>query len=66
MYFYTHKINKNENKQNILLEMPGSACICYGNGTSVYGIGTFSFLKKSCGAVCYRNFFILTTPVTTI
>ena len=42
MYFYTHKINKNENQQNILLEMCSNACIRFGNGWSIYGLDIYA------------------------
>lgn len=38
MYFYTYKIYKNENEQNILLEMCGDACFRFRNGKSIFGI----------------------------
>jgi len=44
MYFYIHKIYKNEIEQNILLEMCDDACICYGDGEGIYGISKYSFL----------------------
>ena len=36
MYFYLHKINKNE--QNILLEMCHDTCLGYGDGACARGI----------------------------
>jgi hypothetical protein len=36
MYFYTHKINKNE--QNILLEMRDNTCFHFGNGSGLWRI----------------------------
>jgi hypothetical protein len=41
MYFYIHKINKNENEQPQLLEVSCNAGFCSGNGKDVYGIGTY-------------------------
>jgi hypothetical protein len=38
MYFYIHKINKNETEQNILLEMCNDACFYYGDGKGIYNI----------------------------
>jgi hypothetical protein len=38
MYFYIHKIFKNEIQQNILLEMYRNACIHYGSGEGIDGI----------------------------
>ena len=41
MYFYIHKINKNE--QNILLEMCNNAGFYFGNGRGSYGIITNAY-----------------------
>lgn len=44
MYFYTHKITKNETQQNILLEMCSDACFNFRNGAGIYGIKHYSYL----------------------
>ena len=56
MYFYIHKINKNENEQNILLEMCGNAGLGFGNDTGFYSLTQHTFNKKV--AEIFRNFFI--------
>ena len=59
MYFYIHKINKNEIEQNILLEMCCNACIRFGNGKDIYGLKQKHDFLKGCGASCFRNLFYL-------
>lgn len=56
-YFCNNKINKNETKQNILLEMCGYTCFHTWHGTYFYGIDFFTqYLKKVADKnVC--NFF---------
>ena len=44
MYLYSHKINKNEIEQNLLLEMCSDACHCYGIGWSISGINTYAYI----------------------
>lgn len=44
MYFYIHKIYKNENEQAQLLEMCSNACLYFGDGRSGRGINTYSYL----------------------
>ena len=58
MYFYTHKINKNETQQNILLEMCRHAGLIVRDGESIDGISIQTFFFEKLQALpC--NFFIL-------
>ena len=47
MYFYNHKIDKNEKAK--LLEMRCNACINLGHGSRFFIVKTNSLIIKGCG-----------------
>ena len=58
MYFYSYKINNNENEQAQLPEMCHHACFRFGNGEGVYGIGNYTYFIYKLRENWFRNFFI--------
>jgi len=59
MYFYSHKINKNENEQAQLLEMLSDACIRFRNGKGIYGIDQLYnlFFYEVAGQIACATFY---------
>jgi len=59
MYFYSHKINKNENEQAQLLEMCSNACFRVRNGKGIYCIDQLYnlFYLKVAGQIACATFY---------